>query len=199
MSETRSYTAFVDARRLVSGPPAQLLVRVKAWVEREQQGQLLIFDDATGRQVEFDVSGTLEQVLARVAPAEAPAKPGRPRLGVTGREVSLLPRHWEWLEEQPQGISATLRRLVDEARKHEPGKQRARAAREAANRFLTAMAGDRPGYEEACRALYAGDEAKFAQCARPWPADVRKYAQRWVSEAALLERAGDAPPEPAAH
>jgi len=109
------------------------------------------------------------------------------RLGVIGREVSLLPRHWEWLEQQPHGISATLRRLVEDARKREPGQQRARALREAAHRFLTAMAGDLPGYEEACRALYAKDERRFRRQARAWPADIRKHVLRWVSEASQLE------------
>ncbi len=190
MSEERSYTAFVEQRRLAAGPLPALLARTKAWVDREEAGQLLIFDDETGRQVDFDFSGTLEEVLARVVPAAAPARPGRPRLGVTGREVSLLPRHWEWLELQPSGISAALRRLVDEARKREPGKQRARALREAANRFLTAMAGNLPGYEEACRALFAGDEPGFTRHARGWPADIRKHALRWVREAARLEHEG---------
>jgi hypothetical protein len=127
-------------------------------------------------------------VLARALPPAGAARPGRPRLGVVGREVSLLPRHWEWLEQQPSGISAALRRLVDEARKREPGKQKARALREAASRFMTAMAGDLPGFEEASRALFAGEERRFERLVRGWPADVRKHALRWVREAARLER-----------
>jgi hypothetical protein len=188
MSEERSYTAFVDAHCLASGPLSELLARTKAWVDREQDGRLLIFDDETGRQVDFDFTGTLVEVLERAAPVAPSGKPGRPRLGVTGREVSLLPRHWEWLEAQPSGISAALRRLVDDARKHEPGKQRARALREAASRFLTAMAGDLPGYEEACRALFAGEEPRFHRLVRDWPADIRKHASRFVREAGRLEK-----------
>jgi hypothetical protein len=187
MSDVRSYTAFVDARRIASGPLADVLARLKAWSDRRQPGRLLIFEDESGRQIEFDLSGTLDDVLARALPPAAPAKPGRPRLGVVGREVSLLPRHWEWLEAQPNGISAALRRLVDEARKHEPSKQRARAVREAANRFMTAMAGDLPGYEEATRALFAGDGPRFSRMVRGWPADIRKHALRWVREAARLD------------
>ena len=193
MSEERSYTAFVGERRLASGPLPALLPRAKAWHEGEHAESLLFFDDETGRQVDFDLSGSLEEVLARVAPAATPAKPGRPRLGVTGREVSLLPRHWEWLEAQPNGISAALRRLVDEARQHEPNKQRARALREAANRFMTAMAGDRPHYEEASRALFAGDAASFTKLSRAWPADIKKHLLRWVREAEQLEHADTAP------
>ncbi|WP_176069039.1 DUF2239 family protein [Anaeromyxobacter diazotrophicus] len=190
MDEPRSYTAFADDRLIASGPLEEMLAGTKAWVDRKERARLLIFDDATGREVDFDLRGSLERVLARAAPPAAePGRPGRPRLGVVGREVSLLPRHWEWLEEQPNGISAALRRLVDEARKREPGKQRARSLREAASRFMTAMAGDRDGYEEASRALFAGDIPRFERLVRAWPADVRKYLLRWVREAAKVEGA----------
>jgi uncharacterized protein len=189
VSDERSYTAFTGERRLASGPLPILLPRAKAWLEKEGDGGLLFFDDETGRQVDFDLSGSLDEVLARVAPPAAPAKPGRPRLGVTGREVSLLPRHWEWLEAQPNGISAALRRLVDEARQHEPGKQRARLLRDAASRFMTAMAGDRPRYEEASRALFAGDTAALAEQVRGWPADIAEHLLEWAREAERLERA----------
>lgn len=189
MLDDRMYTAFGDDRRIVSGRLQEVLVQAKAWAEVNVEGRLLIFDDETGRQLDFDLSGTEEEVLARVAPPVKAPGPGRPRLGVVGREVSLLPRHWEWLEQQPNGISAALRRLVDEARKREPEKQRARALREAASRFMTAMAGDLPGYEEALRALFARDERRFERTVRRWPADIREHALRWVREAAELESA----------
>lgn len=190
MEDDRSYSAFAGERLIASGPLRVMLARTKAWVDRRERARLLIFDDETGRQVDFDFRGTVEQVLARAAPPAGHAGPGRPRLGVIGREVSLLPRHWEWLEQQPNGISAALRRLVDEARKHEPGKQRARALRDAASRFTTAMAGDLAGFEEASRALFAGDERRFERLVHGWPADVRKHVLRWVREAARLERGG---------
>jgi len=189
MSDNRTYTAFADDRLIASGPLQVMLARTKAWLERREHARLLIFDDETGREVDFDFRGTLEQVVARAIPPAEPARPGRPRLGVVGREVSLLPRHWEWLEQQPNGISAALRRLVDEARKREPGKQRARALREAASRVMAALAGDLPGFEEASRALFAGDEKTFVHQVRAWPADVRKHLLRSVREAARLEQA----------
>jgi uncharacterized protein len=189
MSTEHSYTAFIGERRLASGPLPSLLPRAKSWLSAAEAEPLLFFDDETGRQVDFDLNGSLEEVLARVLPPPAPAKPGRPRLGVTGREVSLLPRHWEWLEAQPNGISAALRRLVDEARQREPGKQRARGLREAASRFMTAMAGDRPHYEEASRALFAVDVARFTKLVRAWPADIEKHVLHWVHEAERLELA----------
>jgi len=188
MDDAPTYSAFADDRLIASGPLRTLLADTKAWLDRKERARLLIFDDETGREVDFDFRGTLDQVLARALPPVGAPRPGRPRLGVVGREVSLLPRHWEWLEQQPSGISAALRRLVDEARKREPGKQKARALREAASRFMTSMAGDLPGFEEASRALFAGDERRFERLVRGWPADVRKHALRWVREAARLER-----------
>jgi hypothetical protein len=145
----------------------------------EEDSLVLIFDDQTGKQVDFDLRGTLAEVLERYR--EAPVRgPGRPKLGVVAREISLLPRHWEWLEEQPNGASAAIRRLVDEARKREPREQEAKLAIAAAGRFLTAMAGNLPGYEEASRALYTRDKRRFGELTREWPKDVRLHAQRMV-------------------
>lgn len=192
MDDAPSFSAFAGDRRLASGPLRAVLTEAKAWHERRERATLLFFDDRTGRQVDFDLRGPLEQVLARALPGEGAPRPGRPRLGVVGREVSLLPRHWEWLEQQPSGISAALRRLVDEARKREPGRQRARALRDAASRFMTAMAGDRPGFEEATRALFAGEDGRLARLVRAWPADVRRQVLGYAREARRLERADGA-------
>lgn len=142
----------------------------------------MIFEDKTGRQVDFQFGGTLTEVLARALPAKERVGPGRPKLGVVSREVSLLPRHWEWLEEQPQGISATLRRLVDEAKKKNPGEQRARRGREAVSKIMTAIAGNLPGYEEATRALFAKDNARFAELVVAWPKDIERYLLRLLAE-----------------
>lgn len=171
METAATYTAFAGERRLARGARREVLLALTAYGGKER---VLVFEDGTGRQVDFDLRGTREEVLAR---ADAPARPGpgRPKLGVVSREVSLLPRHWEWLEEQPSGISAALRRLVDEARKREPDRARARRAREAAGRFMWAMAGDLPGFEEASRALFAGDDAALRRRVRAWPKDVRAY------------------------
>jgi hypothetical protein len=103
------------------------------------------------------------------------------------REVTLLPRHWEWLEEQPQGASATLRRLVDEARKRAPGSQQAQLVRDAASKVMWALAGDLPNFEEASRALFAKDTVLFARLVRKWPKAVRGYLTRRLDEAAGCE------------
>lgn len=153
-----------------------MLRRTRERLDRGQSDEmLLIFQDQTGKQVDFDLRGSIQDVLDRVAPKPVRTGPGRPRLGVTSREISLLPRHWEWLETQPNGASATLRRLVDEARKRDSGASQSRAAIDATGRVMTAIAGNLPGFEEAYRALYARDPVKLEQQVRAWPQDVREY------------------------
>ncbi len=198
--ETPSYTAFDLDRRIASGPLADVALRVRERVAGERPHDVLVFDDATGRVVDLYLEGTPEEVAARYAPRPATAAteggsaagetmaprrrgPGRPKLGVVGREVTLLPRHWEWLGSQPGGASVTLRKLVERARKENAGADRVRRAREVAYRFLSAMAGDRPGFEEATRALFAGDQEKFEAQTGCWPADVRRYARKLAAEA----------------
>ena len=170
-----TYTAFVGEKRIASGRLAAVLESARE--HRGAKRTLLLFDDLTGRQVDFDLRGSLEEVLARAEGRERTG-PGRPKLGVVSREVSLLPRHWDWLEAQPNGISAALRRLVDEARKRAPEAERARAARDAASRFMWAMAGNLPDFEEASRALFADDRARFTELTRRWPKDVRAHVVR---------------------
>ncbi|MDP9036961.1 MAG: DUF2239 family protein [Myxococcota bacterium] len=193
MNDERTYTAFAGERFLVSGELRTLLERTKQWLdghevlpENAERERVLIFDDQTGREVDFDFSGSLTDVLQRAIPVIAPAGragPGRPKLGVVSREISLLPRHWEWLEGQPNGISAALRRLVDEAKKREPETERARNARDAASRVMSVMAGNRPGFEEATRALFAGEMTRFEELVHDWPADIRAHVRRLMSRA----------------
>jgi len=161
---------------LASGTIEAMFPALKKQFHRDPGSAVLVFEDETGRQVDFDLRGP--------APVPAPRTgPGRPKLGVVSREVTLLPRHWEWLEQQSGGASAALRRLVDQARKHESGEQRMRIAREVAGRFMTAMAGDFPGYEEATRALWAGDRVSFDARIAQWPADLQEYCERLATEA----------------
>lgn len=176
-----TYVAFAGSRRVAEGSAADVLPALKQRFDDDRPELVLVFERETGRQVELDLRGTLAEVLAR-STASAPRGPGRPRLGVTSREVSLLPRHWDWLEQQPSGASAALRRLVDAAMRADPDAERARRRRDALLRVLTALAGDRPGFEEACRALYAGDAAAFVARVARWPRDVRAYAEARVAE-----------------
>jgi hypothetical protein len=138
---------------------------------------VFIFDDATGRVIDFDTRGTDAEVVARLAPAaEEPRGRGRPKLGVVAREVTLLPRHWDWLSTQPGGASVALRKLVEQARRSSGDADRRRATQEAAYRFLSAVAGDLPGFEEAARALFAYDRRGFGDRIAAWPEDVRDHA-----------------------
>lgn len=187
METPPSHVAFAGTRQIALGPLADVLPVLKRRFDADRADPALVFEIESGRQVEFDLRGSLDEVLARAAPAAAKG-PGRPRLGVISREVSLLPRHWDWLEEQPTGASAALRRLVEQAIKHEPGKERARRLRAAVSRFLTGMAGDRPNFEEACRALFAADTPLFETLIEKWPKDIREHAARQAREADRAER-----------
>lgn len=185
-NERRSFTAFEGSRRIAGGDLASVAAEVKRALDRGGEAPILIFDDETSEQVEVDLRGTVEEVVERLRPAaadgpaadEAPRGPGRPKLGVVAREVTLLPRHWEWLGEQSGGASAALRRLVEDARRANVDKDRVRKAREAAYRFLSTMGGNLPGFEEANRALFAGDSDKFDRETEAWPPDVREHARK---------------------
>ena len=181
MEDNLTFSAFAGERRLVSGALRSVLVALKERFDVDPGERILVFEDPSGRQVDFDLRGTLGEVLARALPEPPRAGPGRPKLGVISREVSLLPRHWEWLELQPNGASAALRRLVEEAKKRDPEGDRARLAIEAASRFMTAMAGNLPQFEEASRALFAKDHDRFEHLIREWPHDIRAYLSRLVA------------------
>lgn len=174
--QPQTCTAFAHGRAIASGDAATVAVAIREITARDGQGTVQVFDDATGQPVDFDLRGTDAEIVARLTRPVEPRGPGRPKLGVTAREVTLLPKHWEWLAAQPGGASVTLRKLVEAARRADDGPGAVRRAQEAANRFMTAMAGDQPGYEEATRALFAGDAARFEEIVAAWPGDLRAYA-----------------------
>ncbi|WP_199099378.1 DUF2239 family protein [Dyella sp. ASV21] len=181
-------TAFLGHRQLASGSLAEVALAARKALLDDAAAPVLIFDDLSGRTLDLDLRGTLDEVLARLAdytPCEqAPARgPGRPKLGVVPREVTLLPRHWEWLAAQPGGASATLRRLVEEARRESVGRDRARLAGEALDRFMLTMAGDLPGYEEAARAFWRQERDRFGELIQRWPIDVRTHLHRLADQA----------------
>lgn len=179
--ESHTCTAFDGHALIASGTLAEVAAATKQLLDKHPKRMPLIFDDATGQPVEVDFRGSVDEVLARLQPAveaEVPRGVGRPRLGVVAREVTLLPRHWYWLNSQPGGASVTLRKLVEDARRHASAKDRARLAGEAADRFMRAVAGDLTGYEEASRALWRGERETFNRHTRGWPKDVREHARR---------------------
>jgi hypothetical protein len=192
-STSRSFTAFDGWKRIASGSLETNALAVKRASESGSLGPLLIFDDQTGRVQDVDTRGTDAETLARL-PQQAPTHEtsesecsgelssalqqrarGRPKLGVTAREVTLLPRHWDWLSAQPGGASVALRKLVEEASRRTANSERKRMAQERAYQFMSAMAGDLPGFEESTRALFASDTSKLLQVTAEWPGDVRDY------------------------
>jgi hypothetical protein len=179
MVENR-YLAFSAGRRIADGDLAT--VAVAAWRAREGAEPVLVFESATAKLVELDLRGGEADVAARYAPLPEVSAPvrGRPKLGVTAREVTLLPRHWDWLAAQPGGASVTLRRLVEAARKADLEEGGPRERTEATYRFLLATAGDRPGFEEMSRALFAGNRERFIRQMAAWPQDICDEALRYL-------------------
>ena len=179
-----AYSAFAGPKLLASGPLAEVAIAIKI-ATGALADPIIIFDNATGKSLDLDLRGSHREIVARLpqpqAPApekEAPTEPrgrGRPKLGVIAREVTLLPRHWDWLGVQPGGASVALRKLVEEARRASGDRDRQRAARDAAYHFMSTMAGDLPGFEEASRALFADDRRGFGERIANWPADIRDH------------------------
>jgi hypothetical protein len=188
--EQKLCTAFEEFRCIASGELARVALKTKEILDRKERGSVLIFDDESGEQIELDFRGTAEDVLKRLPRANeqksttapdtvtAPRGRGRPKLGVVPREVTLLPRHWEWLNDQPGGASVALRKLVEQARLANTGKDRIRRAQESTYRFMSALAGNLPGFEEATRALFAANQERFNELVDPWPADVRDHVRK---------------------
>ena len=185
---SKQFTAFVGHQRLASGPLAEVALAVMKASQKVAAEPIVIFDDANGRPIDLDLRGTERAVVARLplpaansgTPADDMAAPeprgrGRPKLGVVAREVTLLPRHWEWLGAQPGGASVALRKLVEEARRFSGDRDRSRAARDAAYHFMSTMAGNLPGFEEASRALFADDRRRFGDLVAGWPGDIRDH------------------------
>ena len=181
MSDQTTFTAFQGHRRLAHGG----LAAVAEALSGHPQGSVLVFDDATGRAIDLDLrhgpQGAVAEYQTRTAHAEvAPHRPGRgrPKLGVVAREVTLLPRHWDWLSRQPGGASAALRRLVEDARRTTVTVESAREAQEVLYRVMSALAGDLPGFEEASRALFANDDTRLDETLATWPPDVASYLSK---------------------
>ncbi len=172
-----SCTAFEGMTRIASGDVLTVARAVKTTLDANPTALILIFDDTTSEQVELDLRGSLDEILQRFAPPPAaPTTAGRPKLGVVAREVTLLPRHWEWLATQPGGASVALRKLVEEARKANAWQDALRQQQEATYRFLSTLAGNLPHFEEATRALFANNREGFAEQMATWPRDVREHA-----------------------
>jgi uncharacterized protein len=182
--------AFEGDRCVASGDLHEVARAAKELLDRRGDASILVLDGATSGTIEIDFRGTIEEMLARLPEARntTPAAsqpvvdtppsrgPGRPKLGVVAREITLLPRHWDWLARQRGGASVAIRKLVEEARRTGDDKDRVRQAQEAAYRFMSVMAGNKPHYEDAIRALFAGEATRFEKLIAEWPKDVRDHA-----------------------
>ncbi|MDB5099913.1 MAG: hypothetical protein JWM80_4334 [Cyanobacteria bacterium RYN_339] len=185
----QTYTVVADNERHVytSDDLEQAVARAREAYTAGAAQYVVIFDDMTGDRTEIDPRGGPDAVADRLdtmARKSAPKQgPGRPKLGVVSREVSLLPRQWEWLNAQRGGASAALRKLVDEARNDHQHRDAARQARDAAYKVMSVLAGDRPGFEEASRALFANRYADITPHIASWPAGLRDHLGRLVERA----------------
>lgn len=177
-----TYTAFEGSKLIFRGTLSEVILKIKKRIGNSEDTEILIFSDSTGQTMDFNFQGSEKDVLKRleIYVTESTPKenvgPGRPKLGVVPREVSLLPRHWEWLATQPGGASASLRKLVDEAKKKSSGGLSIKQLQERAHKFMSAIAGDMEGYEEALRFLYRKDKKNFLLSLQKWPLDVKEYA-----------------------
>jgi uncharacterized protein len=188
-----AYVTFEGDRRIGAGSLHDVARAAREALDRHQDASILIFESASSAPVDIDLRGSVDDVLARIPPAAAPADedaavsaprgPGRPKLGVVAREITLLPRHWDWLALQKGGASVAIRKLVDEARRVNEEPDRIRLGQEAAYRFMSAMAGNRPHFEEAIRALFANDPRRFEKLIAEWPADIRDHAAKLAERA----------------
>lgn len=193
MNTEPRYIAFAGGRALAEGSVEDVLPVLKRRLDRNATTPALTFNVTTGQQTDFDLTGSAEAVLKRAqdqAQPSPPRGPGRPKLGVTSREISLLPRHWEWLEQQGTGMSGAVRRLVEQAIKENPGRDQARQIRASLNQVLTAVAGNRQNFEEATRALFSDNIVSLTELTAGWPQGIREYTLRTASAARDAERSG---------
>jgi len=192
------FIAFEGPRCLTQGTLAEVALQVKAATEARPLARFMVFNARSSEILDFDHRGTPDEVLARLAlthpgaqlpatdsqveaggdAAVAKSGPGRPKLGVVAREVTLLPRHWAWLASQPGGASVALRKLVEQARRDGQVQDERRLSQEASYRFMSAMAGSLDGFEEAARALFAADRPRFEALMAPWPTDIQTHLQQ---------------------
>lgn len=190
-----TYIAFAGSRCLAHGLLSEVVSAAKHAFDQDPTQALLFFDATSSEQIDLNFQGTEEDVWSRLAPyivSEATAKVaedavtetrptlGRPKLGVIAREITLLPRHWEWLANQPSGASATIRKLVEQALRSTEGADKTRQIQESAYRFMQAIAGNEAGFEEASRALFALNLQGFQQAIAAWPVDIKHHTLRLI-------------------
>ncbi|MES2627090.1 MAG: DUF2239 family protein [Pseudomonadota bacterium] len=196
-----TWIAFAHNKCIASGNPKDVVTDVKTFFDSNPTTNILVLDAVTSATIELDLRGAMATVLRRLpkaipeepvqaqsAPAPSPnLSAGRPKLGVVPREVTLLPRHWTWLASQPGGSSVALRKLVEHALRSSKVADQKRKAQESAYRFMLDLAGDNAGFEEASRALFAGDMERLQKLIAKWPRDVRQHLLLLASASSGIE------------
>jgi hypothetical protein len=192
MSKSPDVVAFAGDICIAAGDLSCVALAAQKAMVAGRRDPVLVFDAQTSEPVELDLRGSRDDVLRRLPEAatpepDAPRGPGRPKLGVVAREVTLLPRHWDWLGRQPGGASVALRKLVENAMRSNTSKDSIRTSQNTAYKFMSVMAGNRPGFEEASRALFAADAQKFSRLISAWPKDVRDHLRTLAADAMKAE------------
>lgn len=173
MNSSTTYTAFSGDHYLASGEMMELILKIKQLQETTEN--ILIFNDQTGRQTDFDYTGSEQEIRERYAEPESTKKVGRPKLGVISREITLQKKHWDWLDQQSASASAIIRKLIDKELDDPNSESNKMLAKQATDRFMLAMLGNMPNYEEATRALYQGDKQVLITLIQNYPKDIQEY------------------------
>jgi hypothetical protein len=182
-----SCVAVTGERIVAHGGVAEVALAVKAALQADETLSVLVFDAQAGRLIDFDLRGSDEEVIGRLTSEHEDKDEttkrgrGRPKLGVIAREITLLPRHWEWLGAQPGGASVALRKLVEAARMRDDQHVNVKHQQQVVDRFMCAALGNQPHYEDASRALYARNRDKFFRLTEEWPIELRDHV-RWLAQ-----------------
>ncbi len=191
---TTFFTVFLDQKMLIRGNlSASVLAAAKAKMD-DNHSRVVIYNDSSGKPIDVELQGSTEDIIKNIEgnpalhqymihpekQAKKPKKRGRPKLGVTSKEISLLPRHWQWLARQKGSPSATLRRLIDESRKANMGRELVEQSRDAVHAFMWDMCGNFVNFEEATRYLFRNDFVTFYEKISTWPNDIKEHVRRLV-------------------
>ncbi|MCC2615272.1 DUF2239 family protein [Aestuariibacter halophilus] len=172
MTMNAEYIAIYEKQLIARGDIIHVIRAIKA---RNQFIEPYLYEVNTCQRIDIDWYGSADEVIAKLPNtlAPTPAKRGRPKLGVTSKEVTLLPRHWQWLSKQRGGASTTLRRLVDQAINNMSAKEQLHMLQSQLYNLMTVMA-DEAGFEEASRALYRADNEAFQRAIQTWPDEIKQ-------------------------
>lgn len=194
MDKIETYTAFDNTSIIAHGSLRDVILKTKKILGKSENSSFLIFSDSTGKTIDFNFQGTEKEILKRleifVSNSDEKielARPGRPKLGVISREISLLPRHWEWLATQSSGASSSIRNLIEDAIKKSTSKVSLKQQQEKVYRVMTTLAGDLDGYEEAIRSLYKRDRESFIKFTKGWSKDLRSYLEKLTNDVFEVE------------